>query len=450
MKTAWRLSVKLRSIAWDVTVPSMMRLWLRCSKGTGQAKVLDDVRGFDHTALHLLDGQSVVWAHGASIGEVKCLSPIIEALLQEGCCQAVLFSYTSPDGLGEICAISQNLPQRILSCPLHCTKVRTLLTMLSQSNLRLCIIAESDTWPPITWVARELHAPTLVVDARFRPASSSFRTRIKSLFYRRLARHFTMVCAGTEEDHRSVSRSWGPRSLLLTGPGKAIASLRSAYKKPILQAEYRQLLQLGDGQVLVMGSLVPNEAELGSEIAAAFLRSYPKSFVIMAPRHTRKPEVMRCFEEALRAKQLPYSFFSSYVERKGPSPALSTRIVLVDRMNYLQDLYSVANVAVVGGSFVDSGGHNFLEPIAMKVPVICGPTASKWQGICKRFIDTGAILQVRAEKLGEEIDKVLSGPQYARAKCELAHSILREMAVYAEENIRVARALASGEGETLL
>jgi 3-deoxy-D-manno-octulosonic-acid transferase len=74
---------------------------------------------------------------------------------------------------------------------------------------------------------------------------------------------------------------------------------------------------------------------------------------------------------------------SLLVESGIPFAALSEfktgveKILFVDKMGLLSDLYQIANVAVVGGSFAEGlKGHNILEPVQAGVPVLFGPYMS--------------------------------------------------------------------------
>ena len=51
---------------------------------------------------------------------------------------------------------------------------------------------------------------------------------------------------------------------------------------------------------------------------------------------------------------------------------LDVDLLIVDTMGELFDLYGVSDVAFVGGSLIDFGGQNILEPIAWGIPTIHG------------------------------------------------------------------------------
>ena len=87
--------------------------------------------------------------------------------------------------------------------------------------------------------------------------------------------------------------------------------------------------------------------------------------MIIAPRHVeRVGEIKALFEE----KGLPYAIYGH--------TSTGDNIILVDKMGLLNDLYLAADLAFVGGTLVDIGGHNILEPVWAGTPVIFGPYLS--------------------------------------------------------------------------
>jgi 3-deoxy-D-manno-octulosonic-acid transferase len=68
----------------------------------------------------------------------------------------------------------------------------------------------------------------------------------------------------------------------------------------------------------------------------------------------------------------------------GEIPSGSTQVVIGDTMGELMLLYGIADLAFVGGSLVERGGHNPLEPAAHAIPVLMGPAHFNFKDICAR------------------------------------------------------------------
>jgi 3-deoxy-D-manno-octulosonic-acid transferase len=109
--------------------------------------------------------------------------------------------------------------------------------------------------------------------------------------------------------------------------------------------------------------------------------------LVLAPRHPQRfAEV-----EALAAE---YSYLKA-TGLAGPAPTTSPDIVLLDTIGDLASVYSIADVAFVGGSLVPRGGHNPLEPAQFGVPVVMGASYENFRDIVARLRAEQAIMIAR-------------------------------------------------------
>ena len=96
-------------------------------------------------------------------------------------------------------------------------------------------------------------------------------------------------------------------------------------------------------------------------------------------------------------------------------------VFLLDSIGELGSLYPLADGAFVGGSLVNAGGHNILEPAAFgKVPVF-GPSMENFAEIAARFVEAGAAIQVESpEDAGVEWIHLLKDPEKMKRMGEAA------------------------------
>jgi 3-deoxy-D-manno-octulosonic-acid transferase len=108
---------------------------------------------------------------------------------------------------------------------------------------------------------------------------------------------------------------------------------------------------------------------------------------MIAPRH---PERFSDVADLLKASGLRWA------RRSAPPDASDApaEVILLDSIGELQAVYSLAAIVFVGGSLVNTGGHNILEPAAVGVPVIVGPHTHNFQSIVQTFVNAGAIVQL--------------------------------------------------------
>ena len=152
-----------------------------------------------------------------------------------------------------------------------------------------------------------------------------------------------------------------------------------------------------DRRVLVAGSTHEGEETL---LKDAFLRlkdSYPDLCFISVPRDPgRAGGVRRLFASAGIAARTLATLEAS--------PDKNFDVLVIDRIGLLKNLYSLGDLAFVGGSLVNRGGHNPLEPAAMAVPVLFGPCMDDFKEIAALLVETGGALTVTD---GRQLTKTL-------------------------------------------
>jgi 3-deoxy-D-manno-octulosonic-acid transferase len=178
--------------------------------------------------------------------------------------------------------------------------------------------------------------------------------------------------------------------------------------------EARELLDtLGldrDSRILVAGSVHPGETEIVLEAYRLLLSQYPHLKLIIAPRHVEKtPLVLKAVKEAGLD---PPDLFSSLANKE------STRrspIIVVDIIGKLFQLYSIATVVFVGGSLVNRGGQNILEPASWGKMVLFGPSMEDFREARDSLKAVLAGLEVRdADDIASAVGDVLDDEQKAR------------------------------------
>jgi len=149
--------------------------------------------------------------------------------------------------------------------------------------------------------------------------------------------------------------------------------------------------------VFIAGSVREGEEQFVVEAIRAASSKIPGLISIVVPRH---PDRVGLICDILKNSNLSFSLRSS---------GNNSDIIIVDTMGELFNLYGASDVAFVGGSLVDLGGQNILEPIAWGVPTIHGQYMSNFKWALD--VVSGSTVQVKSpEKLGAAIVNVLINP----------------------------------------
>jgi 3-deoxy-D-manno-octulosonic-acid transferase len=331
-----------------------------------------------------------LWVHAVSVGEVMAASTFIKALKEKHPALRLIVSTVTDTG--------QNVARERLSSLAEVIYFPFDLAVIFRRAVdklrpRMFIIMETELWPNALRVLGKKGIPVIVLNGRI--SDSSFRgyRRIR-FFIKRVLQHVTLFCM-QDEVYAERIRELGAdkNNIIITGNFKF--DIKVILEKPLWASGIK-------GPVIVAGSTHRGEEDL---IASSYIRlreDFGDLNLIIAPRH---PERFDEVEGILRAKGLPCL-------RRSRLPAhepLSGSVVLLDTVGELSSVYGVADVAVVGGSFIGHGGQNPLEPAYWRKPVVCGPHMENFPFISE-FYESGGAVRAGGPELYGILKELLLSP----------------------------------------
>ena len=338
-------------------------------------------------------GRQVVWVHAVSVGEVLAATRLVaelEAALGEG--WSVVVSTTT--ATGQALAQERFGAARVFYYPLDFAwAVRAYLVALRPAML---VLMESELWPRMLVECGQRGIPVAVANARVSDRSYRRGLRVRAV-WGKLLRRVDLFLAQSEEDARRLVEL-GARAEAV----RAIGNLKYDVRAPNSSKVAELIREAAAGRpILVAGSTVedPGNKNLGEEemVIQAWEGALRRDFgalLVLAPRH---PQRFALAESLVR--KFAYVKASAW----GESPS-RPEIVLLDTIGDLAAVYGVADVAFVGGSLVQRGGHNPLEPAQFGVPVLMGPSWENFRDIVGKMQDEYALRGVRDK---DDLEKVM-------------------------------------------
>ncbi len=239
-------------------------------------------------------------------------------------------------------------------------------------------VMETEIWPNMLFSLARKGIPAFLVNGRFSERTARTMRKHPS-FWRMVYDCFTLLLVRSETDKETLLPLGVPAERVrVTGDCKVDALLlrrRNARLGPLeaLFGVRQGHSPHGDATtpserepLFLAGSTHEGEEEMVLHAFKSVRRSFPSARLVIAPRHPERAEGVR----ALASEVAPSALLSD-VERRTASSRPD--IVVVDRIGVLFDLYGVVDAAFIGGSLVDKGGQNILEPAAFGTPLSHGP-----------------------------------------------------------------------------
>lgn len=315
--------------------------------------------------------QQIIWIHAVSVGEVLAVSGLVGQMRRALPGYRVLVSTTTDTG--QDLARKRFGDENVFYFPMDFAfSVRAFIGALRPE---LVVLAETEFWPNFLRVAHASGAHVAVVNARISDRSWPRYQRFRWALRRVLA-NIDLFLAQTEGD-KSRLESIGADASRIRVSGNLKFDVSLPAPPSIVESLRHALAREGAGPVLVCGSTVEDEEAPLLRAFENLLVSHPRTVMILAPRH---PERF-----AAVAALLAQMGISSHRRSVWDGEPLAGGVLLVDTIGELAALYSLADVAFVGGSLVPRGGHNIIEPAQHGVAIVTGNHTENFRDIVGVF-----------------------------------------------------------------
>jgi 3-deoxy-D-manno-octulosonic-acid transferase len=337
-----------------------------------------------------------IWIHAVSVGEALAALPLARSLKERFPDRRLVISTTTATG--------QNLARErmpfadaVFYFPLDWSgPVRRAFQWV---NPALIVILETEIWPNFLREASRRGVPVVFANARI--SQRSFRRyrlarRIAPRFVEQIFSDAELFLAQSEDDARRLSELGAPAERVETA-GNLKYDLSPPALGPFGEWLAEQLREQERWPVLVAGSVAADEEE---PVLAAYdmvQRRWRRTLLALAPR---KPERFDAAAEIATERGWKV-VRRSRMDLLAPL-ADDADVLLLDSIGELAGLYSLADAVFIGGSLVQAGGHNILEPAWFAKPPVFGPSMDNFRDMAAQFLSAGAAVQVETgERLGK-------------------------------------------------
>lgn len=370
----------------------LLRLWIKYRKHPGALKYWHERLGIK---LRSAPPQGI-WLHAVSVGESMAAIPLIKALKQ---CYPQVSIIVTNETIGGVERIEAALGDGVVQLYAPYDIPWGLKKFFSVLQPRLIILMETELWPNLLAQARQRNIPVIVANARLSARSALNYHRVLPVMQEMLS-GLRYVIAQTQEDaDRFMALGFPAERVRVTGSIKFDLELPSQL---IEQARALRILWGEQRLIWIAASTHEGEEEqimeAFSQVRATLGR---RVLLVLVPRHiNRTPRLA-----ALSARQ----GYQTVKRSDRQSCTAETDVFLGDTMGELLIFYAAADVAFLGGSLVEHGGQNPLEPAAVGVPILTGPHTFNFSSVNRQLLACGAQIEVmNAQMLAKSVITLLS------------------------------------------
>ncbi|MEH6564965.1 MAG: lipid IV(A) 3-deoxy-D-manno-octulosonic acid transferase [Halopseudomonas sp.] len=386
----------LYSIVFTLCMPLvLLRLLYRAWRAPAYAR-----RWSERFALGGDIRQGGIWVHAVSVGESIAAAPMVRELMRRHPQLPITVTCMTPTGSEQIRKLfGGQVGHAYLPYDLPWLQRR----LLRKLQPKVGIIMETELWPNLVAECERAKVPLVLANARLSERSAKGYQRVGWLVRPMFAALDWVAVQSQAEALRFVSLGVSKSALTVTG------SIKFDFRPAVDLLAQAKALRAGWGErpVWIAASTHAGEDEQVLRAHQNVLREQPDALLILVPRHPERFDgVARLISDA-RLAQVRRS--------QGGVPTASDQVLLGDTMGELVMLYACADVAFVGGSLVANGGHNYLEPAALGLPVLSGPHRFNFTEISDLLQGAGALQLVNNDQeLAQAVSVLL---QDAEQRC---------------------------------
>jgi 3-deoxy-D-manno-octulosonic-acid transferase len=299
-------------------------------------------------------GENWLWVHAASLGEFEQGRPLIEALKQHHPDFKILLTFFSPSGY----EIRKGFPLTDFVCYLPADTPANAIRLLNTFNPKAAFFIKNEFWYNYLQKLHLKQIPLFYISIKLRPGQYFFKPWagwFRNQF--QAVSHFFVQ----DKQTAKLLNDLGFLNVTLAGDTRfdRVAAIAAVSEKfPAIEQFIEQ------HKLIILGSTWPKDEKMLIPI----IKKLPQNYrIILAPHDVNKSHI----------RQLSNQLGSDFQLWSNFTPATEARVLVIDSIGILSNLYQYACFAYIGGGF-GSSIHNIQEAVTFGCPVIFGPNHQKF------------------------------------------------------------------------
>jgi 3-deoxy-D-manno-octulosonic-acid transferase len=378
----------------------------------------------------------VAWLHAVSVGETKAAMPLLKGLKKKYPNLKIVFSCVTPTGNAVAAQEGLAWIDSLIYSPLDFDWVVKRVVKMLRPNV--FIVMEKEIWPNVLKILTRNDVPVMVVNGSI--SDRSFRRyTMFGFFFRRIFKNVSyFLCQTKKDSDKAIALGIESSQVMVIGNIKF--DIEPPQWNPLERDVLLQRLSItAHDRTFVAGSTHEGEEEIVLGIFERLKPEFSNLKLILAPRH---PERFDIVEKLIRERGFSIIKRSQESEVRSQEKDIKSEVILVDSMGELCNFYSIATVAFVGGTLVDIGGHNLLEPAFYKKPVIYGHYLQSYAEMADMLETAGGGIRIdNGEEFLDKVRRLLSDEAYRQRVGNAAYSVVEANKGATEKCLKVLEGL---------
>jgi len=383
-----------RLVAAALAGPALLWLWWRGRREAGYRQALIERLGFAnaHPSAH-----GGLWIHAASVGEAQAALTLWPSIKEAWGAHAITWTTQTPAARALLIERSEGQIHPFFA-PLD--TVGSVSRFLKRVQPRMLLLLERELWPEWLWQCEQQAITVVVANARLKQSNVTQWPNSSEWLRKRVRTIHRFLCADESSYQSFIQMGVEPHQLAQIGNLKFDQAVLAQPSDTLIHA-------LSERTVVVAASTHAADEDALLANWPEWARQHPKALLVLAPRH---PQRFGLVTERLKNLLGSQAASKLAIWSQQDHIAQDTQVLLLDTIGDLTQLYPLATVCLMGGTWSTVGGHNALEPLAAGCPVLFGPHTQQFPDLYADMERAGGALKVNDSEIWQHVSQIIRHP----------------------------------------
>lgn len=331
-----------------------------------------------------IEKKPLLWIHAASVGELIAARPLIDHYLNTQQWNLCITTMTAT-GSAEVLKHYQG---KVIHAYAPFDLGLFIALFLKKVKPSAYLIIETELWPNTIHHCKKRNIPVILVNARLSEKSARGYKKFSVLTHKMLNDITHVIAQAANDSQRFYALGLTKEKCSVSGSIKFDLNIPQETQEQAQDLKSK-LSEQGKHALLIAASTHQGEDELILSAFQTLQKTHNNARLIIVPRHPKRFDTVF----SLCNKQ---GFNTVKFSEKSQTYPDNTQILLGDTMGELLVLLGAADIAFIGGSLINNGGHNYIEPAAWGIPILSGPSRYNFQQISDLLMAESALTIVKS------------------------------------------------------